>query len=130
MTETKTNEYRNQGDLCSFPYDFLLEKKENEVIGHETSYIYCDLKFNDAEKKEIEEELAKIHTAKGSHFCLEGTQINYHIDVPGNPKEADSENEVDIRRNFIENYLEAQEELDALVKKYHGSTKKTEFTHF
>lgn len=124
------NEYVKDGELCSFPYHFALTKEGDQIIGDEYSYIYRDLKFNEEEKKAIEAELAKIHTAEGASFYLEGNCINYHIHANGNPKENDMDNEVNIRRNFIENYLEAEDELDALVQKYHGSTNKTEFAKF
>jgi hypothetical protein len=127
MTEEK-KEYTNEGELCSFPYEFILHRKGEEVIGKEVSYIYDQLQFNEEEKKAIEEELAKIHTAKDAAFCLVGNEIHYCIETAGKKEESDLDNEVNIRRNFIENYLEAQQELDALVQKYHGHSKKTEFT--
>jgi hypothetical protein len=127
MKEKKPEEYIKDGELCSYPYHFELHKDGDLITGEETSYIYSGLKFNDEEKKEIEAQLKKIHTAEGAAFTLEGTDINYHIKMAGSPKESDMDNEVNIRRNFIENYLEAEAELDALVQKYHGSTKKTEF---
>jgi hypothetical protein len=124
---TDTDKYIKDGVLCSFPYHFELHKEGEKITGEETSYLYRDLKYNEAEKTAIEEELNKIHTAEGAGFSLEGNEINYHIKAAGDPKETDLDNEVNIRRNFIENYLEAEDELDALVKKYHGVTKKTEF---
>lgn len=119
--------YVKDGDLCSFPYHFELQKVGDQIIGKETSYIYSELQYNDEEKKKIEEELANIHTAEGAKFVLDGTDIKYHIEMAANPSESDMDNEVNIRRNFIENYLEAEDELDAMVHKYHGKTMKTEF---
>jgi hypothetical protein len=130
MSKKEEKDYIKDGVLCSFPYHLELHKSEGAVEGEEVSYIYCDLKFNDEEKKAIEKELADIFTAEGAGFYLEGTEINYRIKAAGNPKENDMDNEVNLRRNFIENYLEAEDELDALVLKYHGKTKKTEFTKF
>ena len=130
MTEKKEVEYIKDGELCSFPYHFELHKDGDQIIGEETSLIYCGLQFNEEEKKAIEDQLVKIHTTEGASFYLEGTDINYHIETAGSPKENDMDNEVNIRRSFIENYLEAEDELAALVQKYHGSTRKTEFAKF
>jgi hypothetical protein len=120
-------EYEKDGVLCSFPYHFVLHHEGDEVIGEEVSHVYYDLKFKEEEKKQIEEELSRIHVSEGAGFYLEGTEINYRVHKKGNPQESDMDNEVNIRRSFIENYLEAEEELDAMVKKYHGSSRKTEF---
>jgi len=127
MKKEEKKEYVVDGELCSFPYHIELCIENGEILGKEVSYIYENLKFNEDEKKAIEEELKHIYTAEGAGFYLEGTSINYRIETKGNPKENDLNNEVNIRRNFIENYLEAEDELDAMVQKYHGHTKKTEF---
>lgn len=122
--------YEKEGVLCSFPYHFVLKEEGDEWIGEEVSYIYCGLKLNETEIKEVEDFLATIHTSEGASFYLDGEEINYRITMKGNKKESMAENEVNIRRNFIENYLEAEDDLDDLVKKFHGTTKKTEFIMF
>ena len=70
MSKKEEKDYIKDGVLCSFPYHLELHKSEGAVEGEEVSYIYCDLKFNDEEKKAIEKELSDIFTAEGAGFYL------------------------------------------------------------
>lgn len=121
--------YENDAEACSFPYHFEIQQDEetNKAQCICISYVYKNLEITETNKDTINQQLKEIPTIKGSHYKLDNKMIVYRT-VRDMRTDGDGvDNEVDTRRNFIEDYLETADAVRAIAKKYNGRTCKTEF---
>ena len=118
-----------EGVLASFPYEFELIETENGYEGHVRSDLYADLAVSEENREEINQKLMDIPCIENSHFMLEGDHIidrtSRKITKISSPEEC----EVLTRRPFIEDYIEAAEDLQTISDAYNGRFLKTEFVY-
>jgi hypothetical protein len=120
--------YEHDEDVASFPYHFELVKEEGEkCTGTVTALIWKDLKINEEEGKKLQEKLDTIPHQINSGFYLREGKIIYTSFVTYDKPIRNRDAEIDVRRHFIEDYLEAERDLTAYVKPYDAVTCKTEF---
>jgi len=113
-----------EGVVASYPYKFILKKDNDTLIGEVYAYLYENLKVDD--EKKVDDELRMLDAQDNSFFYLDGGKICYYTKgIVDENNIVDSE--VDIRRHFIEDFLEAEGDLANISKQYNGKTLKTEF---
>lgn len=119
--------YHNEGVVASFPYKFEIEETENGPKGTVTAYLYKDVKIPD-DPSELNQKLSQLYSQEDSGYFIEGTYIVYRSwrIIPDNIKNNRAA-EVNVRRHFIEDYLEDERELADIVVPLGGKTLKTEF---
>ena len=121
--------YHKEGVLASFPYAFELLETENSYEGHVKADLYADLKVTDDNRSEISQKLLDIPCIENSHFMLEGDHIIYRTKRMIKEISSPEECEVLTRRPFIEDYIEAAEDLQIISDAYEGRFLKTEFVY-
>ena len=118
-----------EGVLASFPYEFELIETENGYEGHVRSDLYADLAVSEENRDEINSKLMDIPCIENSHFMLEGDHIIYRTSRKITKISSPEECEVLTRRPFIEDYIEAAEDLQIISDAYEGRFLKTEFVY-
>ena len=106
-----------EGVLASFPYEFELIETEDGYEGHVRSDLYADLAVSEENREEINQKL------------LEGDHIIYRTSRKITKISSPEECEVLTRRPFIEDYIEAAEDLQTISDAYNGRFLKTEFVY-
>ena len=118
-----------EGVLASFPYEFELIETEDGYEGHVRSDMYADLAVSEENREEIYQKLMDIPCIENSHFMLEGDHIIYRTSRKITKISSPEECEVLTRRPFIEDYIEAAEDLQTISDAYNGRFLKTEFVY-
>lgn len=118
-----------EGVLASFPYEFELIETEDGYEGHVRSDLYADLAVSEENRDEINSKLMDIPCIENSHFMLEGDHIIYRTSRKITKISSPEECEVLTRRPFIEDYIEAAEDLQTISDAYNGRFLKTEFVY-
>lgn len=116
--------YHKEGVIASYPYTFDIDESDAGII---VAYVYDHLQVNEEEKGKIQTSLAALETQENSGYLLMDDKVVYRS--IGNVKDyKDIEHaEVGIRRHFIEDFIETDEDLKKIVSPYHAHTLKTEF---
>lgn len=119
--------YHNEGVVASFPYKFEIEETPDGPKGTVTAYLYKDVNIPD-DPSQLKEKLAQLYSQEDSGYFIEGTDIVYRSwrIIPADVKN-DRAAEVNVRRHFIEDYLEDEHDLADLIVPLGGKTLKTEF---
>lgn len=119
--------YHNEGVVASFPYKFEIEDTEEGPKGTVTAYLYKNVRIPD-DPSELKKKLSDLYSQEDSGYFIEGTDIVYRSwrIIPKDIKN-DRAAEVNIRRHFIEDYLEDERELAEMIEPLGGKTLKTEF---
>jgi len=127
--EQKEIVYEERGDLASFPFYFVFYKTEvdDEYLGVSTSYLYKDIEVNEEEKNTILSQLKELPTQIDSEFTIQDGQVIYVTKGIYKGKMEGHRSTIDIRRHFIEDYLEVEDEIRDIVSPFHATTLKTEF---
>ena len=118
-----------EGVLASFPYEFELIETEDGYEGHVRSDLYADLAVSEENREEIYQKLMDFPCIENSHFMLEGDHIIYRTSRKITKISSPEECEVLTRRPFIEDYIEAAEDLQTISDAYNGRFLKTEFVY-
>lgn len=119
--------YHNEGVVASFPYKFEIEETPDGPKGTVTAYLYKDVNIPD-DPSQLKEKLSQLYSQEDSGYFIEGTDIVYRSwrIIPADVKN-DRAAEVNVRRHFIEDYLEDEHDLADLIVPLGGKTLKTEF---
>lgn len=116
--------YHNEGTVASYPYQFDID--ENNV-GEVKAYIYDGITVTDEEIKKINEQLSALSTQENSGYSLEDGKIIYHSKGDTSSYKDITAAEVGIRRHFIEDFIETDDDVKQIVSPYKAHTLKTEF---
>lgn len=116
--------YHVEGVVASYPYTFEIDDQDVGVV---TAYVYDKIQLTEDERKNVLHELSELETQDDSGYTLIDDKVVYRS--VGNAAEyKDIEHaEVGIRRHFIEDFIETDEDLKRIVSPYHAHTLKTEF---
>lgn len=116
--------YHAEGVVASYPYTFDVDEND---IGTVVAFIYDQMQITDDNKQEVLNELSSLQTQKDSGYTLMDDKVVY-ITKESIQDYKDLEHaEVGIRRHFIEDFIETDEDLHKIVHPYHAHTLKTEF---
>lgn len=115
------------GEACSFPCHFEVFEENGAKYCACTSYIYQNLQIPDDKKAAVTAALAAIPPMAGGHYALINGEIIFRTVLPYDASGDDTDNEVAVRRHFIEDFIENEAEIRALAKTYQGESRKTEF---
>lgn len=122
--------FKHEDVVASFPYTFLILKEEDGTrVGDVTAFLYRNLKLDSEQEKNVNKELEEIPCIEGCGFYLKDKAIEYHTSRPLPEGETEREAEITTRRPFIEDYIEAADELDSIARKYDAEFLKTEFVY-
>ena len=116
--------YHAEGVVASYPYTFDVDEND---IGTVVAFIYDQIQITDDKKQEVLHELSSLQTQKDSGYTLMDDKVVY-ITKESIQDYKDLEHaEVGIRRHFIEDFIETDEDLHKIVHPYPAHTIKTEF---
>lgn len=121
--------FHNAEVVASFPYEFDMYEEENGNYGYVLAHLYSDLKIEEADREEVSRKLMDIPCIENCHFMLEGNDIVYRTFRKLESVEDTRACEVLTRRSFIEDYIEAAEDLDIIASEHEGKFLKTEFVY-
>lgn len=116
--------YHLEGVVASYPYTFDVDDNNVGII---QAFVYDQVKVDDTQRKQVNEKLSQLETQDNSGYELQEDKVVYVS--KGNVDEyKDIEHaEVGIRRHFIEDFIETDEDLREIVKPFGAHTLKTEF---
>lgn len=114
--------YHNEGVVASYPYTFDVDENG---IGTVIAFVYDKLQVTN--KQELLDKLATLDTQTNACYTLQDDKVIYQASAPVSTYKDIEHAEVGIRRNFIEDFIETDEELREIVTPYHAHTLKTEF---
>lgn len=116
--------FHKEGVVASYPYTFDIDDNN---VGMIQAFIYDSIKIDDSKKEEVLRQLSALETQDNSGYTLIDDKAVYIS--KGNVSDyKDIEHaEVGIRRHFIEDFIETDEDLKKIVSPYGAHTLKTEF---
>ncbi len=116
--------FHKEGVVASYPYHFDVDEED---IGIVTAFVYDQLSVGQDEREQLLKQLSELETQKNSGYTMIDDKVVYQS--KGNVFDyKDLEHaEVGIRRHFIEDFIETDEDLKKIVSPYHAHTLKTEF---
>ncbi len=116
--------FHKESVVASYPYHFDVDDKDIGVI---TAYVYDQVNVEGEERQKVLQQLADLETQDHSGYSMIDDKVVYQS--TGNVLDyKDLEHaEVGIRRHFIEDFIETDEDLKKIVSPYHAHTLKTEF---
>ncbi len=116
--------FHKEGVVASYPYHFDVD---DDSVGLVTAYVYDQVEVNQEEREQILKQLSELETQDLSGYTMIDDKVVYQS--KGNVLDyKDLEHaEVGIRRHFIEDFIETDEDLKKIVSPYHAHTLKTEF---
>lgn len=121
--------YTHEDVVASFPYTFELVKEDDGTVkGYVRAFLYSELQLNGNEE-DVKKKLSDISCIEGCAFILEGDCINYTTSRAFEEVPPFRHAEVATRRSFIEDYIEAANDLQAIGDEYHAKFLKTEFVY-
>lgn len=113
-----------EGVVASYPYHFDVNEED---IGIVTAFVYDQVNVQNEERENVLKQLSELETQDDSGYTMVDDKVVYQS--KGNVLDyKDLEHaEVGIRRHFIEDFIETDEDLKKIVSPYHAHTLKTEF---
>ncbi len=110
--------------VASYPYHFDVDDNNVGVV---TAYVYDNVKVEGEDREKVLQQLSELETQDDSGYLMLEDKVVYQS--KGNVLDyKDLEHaEVGIRRHFIEDFIETDEDLKKIVSPYGAHTLKTEF---
>lgn len=116
--------YHTESVVASYPYTFDIDENE---MGTVVVFVYDGLQVTESDAHTIQQQLQTLETQKNASYALEDNKIIYKACASITSYKDIEHAEVGIRRNFIEDFIETDEDLHQIVAPYHAHTLKTEF---
>lgn len=116
--------FHKEGVVASYPYTFDIDDNN---VGTIQAFIYDSIQVSESEKEEVLKQLSELETQDHSGYTLIDDKAVYvskgNVDDYKDIEHA----EVGIRRHFIEDFIETDEDLKKIVSPFGAHTLKTEF---
>lgn len=116
--------YHNEGTVASYPYQFNIDENN---IGEVIAYIYDGIHVTKEQEILINEKLSALPVQKDSGYALLEDKVIYSSKADASVYKDTEAAEVGIRRHFIEDFIETDDDVKEIVSPYQAHTLKTEF---
>ncbi len=122
--------FKKEGVVASYPYEFSIYQDGDTGRGVVHAYLYENIVLdNEAQKEQLASFLNGLSVQDGCHYEFRNGTIVYVSEGPVDLNEDRYAAEIRIRRHFIEDFLETDDDILKEIAPYPYHSLKTEFTN-